>query len=167
MGSAVETLCGQAYGAGQLEMLGVYLQRSWVILRDLMSANISLHFRITVPATDRADGEHIAGRGKVSTMDDSSAFRLRPKFSDGQVLAGAEQNHGHGLDLRGGVGVAYSVQLAADAETWVGDGGRRGDAGRVMVVHSGGSADLYIKRDVREGLDRIHIAGVPESVGFC
>ncbi|KAK6160237.1 hypothetical protein DH2020_003618 [Rehmannia glutinosa] len=32
MGSAVETLCGQAYGAGQLDMLGVYLQRSWVIL---------------------------------------------------------------------------------------------------------------------------------------
>ncbi|GER37032.1 MATE efflux family protein [Striga asiatica] len=32
MGSAVETLCGQAYGAGQVEMLGVYLQRSWVIL---------------------------------------------------------------------------------------------------------------------------------------
>ncbi|KAK4488813.1 hypothetical protein RD792_004603 [Penstemon davidsonii] len=32
MGSAVETLCGQAYGAGQLNMLGIYLQRSWVIL---------------------------------------------------------------------------------------------------------------------------------------
>lgn len=32
MGSAVETLCGQAYGAGQLDMLGVYLQRSWLIL---------------------------------------------------------------------------------------------------------------------------------------
>ncbi|XP_050206567.1 protein DETOXIFICATION 29 [Mercurialis annua] len=32
MGSALETLCGQAYGAKQLEMLGVYLQRSWVIL---------------------------------------------------------------------------------------------------------------------------------------
>ncbi|CAI0463505.1 unnamed protein product [Linum tenue] len=32
MGSALETLCGQAYGAGQLDMLGVYLQRSWVIL---------------------------------------------------------------------------------------------------------------------------------------
>ncbi|KAL8534264.1 hypothetical protein ACS0TY_010316 [Phlomoides rotata] len=32
MGSAVETLCGQAYGAGQIEMLGVYMQRSWVIL---------------------------------------------------------------------------------------------------------------------------------------
>ncbi|KAL0754861.1 hypothetical protein Bca101_092529 [Brassica carinata] len=32
MGSALETLCGQAFGAGRASMLGVYLQRSWVIL---------------------------------------------------------------------------------------------------------------------------------------
>ncbi|KAI8528176.1 hypothetical protein RHMOL_Rhmol12G0130500 [Rhododendron molle] len=32
MGSALETLCGQAVGAGQLGMLGIYMQRSWVIL---------------------------------------------------------------------------------------------------------------------------------------
>lgn len=32
MGSATETLCGQAFGAGQVNMLGVYMQRSWVIL---------------------------------------------------------------------------------------------------------------------------------------
>ncbi|GKV29843.1 hypothetical protein SLEP1_g38733 [Rubroshorea leprosula] len=32
MGSALETLCGQAFGAGKLRMLGVYMQRSWVIL---------------------------------------------------------------------------------------------------------------------------------------
>ncbi|KAI4328173.1 hypothetical protein L6164_020551 [Bauhinia variegata] len=32
MGSALETLCGQAFGAGQLDMLGTYMQRSWVIL---------------------------------------------------------------------------------------------------------------------------------------
>ncbi|KAJ6855277.1 protein DETOXIFICATION 29-like [Populus alba x Populus x berolinensis] len=32
MGSALETLCGQAFGAGQLDMLGVYMQRSWLIL---------------------------------------------------------------------------------------------------------------------------------------
>ena len=32
MGSALETLCGQAFGAGQVRMLGVYLQRSWIIL---------------------------------------------------------------------------------------------------------------------------------------
>ncbi|GAV71602.1 MatE domain-containing protein [Cephalotus follicularis] len=32
MGSALETLCGQAYGAGEPRMLGIYMQRSWVIL---------------------------------------------------------------------------------------------------------------------------------------
>ncbi|KAJ0265251.1 Protein DETOXIFICATION 34 [Hirschfeldia incana] len=32
MASALETLCGQAFGAGQIEMLGVYMQRSWLIL---------------------------------------------------------------------------------------------------------------------------------------
>ncbi|KAF8414091.1 hypothetical protein HHK36_002090 [Tetracentron sinense] len=32
MGSAVETLCGQAYGAQKYEMLGVYLQRSTLLL---------------------------------------------------------------------------------------------------------------------------------------
>lgn len=31
MGSALETLCGQAVGAGQVGMLGVYIQRSWII----------------------------------------------------------------------------------------------------------------------------------------
>lgn len=31
MGSALETLCGQAVGAGQMNMLGVYMQRSWII----------------------------------------------------------------------------------------------------------------------------------------
>lgn len=32
MGSALETLCGQAFGAGQVHMLGVYMQRSIIIL---------------------------------------------------------------------------------------------------------------------------------------
>ncbi|XP_040965112.1 protein DETOXIFICATION 29 isoform X2 [Gossypium hirsutum] len=34
MGSALETLCGQAFGAGQVGMLGAYMQRSWVILNS-------------------------------------------------------------------------------------------------------------------------------------
>ncbi|KAK9055547.1 hypothetical protein SSX86_026631 [Deinandra increscens subsp. villosa] len=41
MGSAVETLCGQAYGAHHFEMLGVYLQRSTVLL---MATAIPLMF---------------------------------------------------------------------------------------------------------------------------
>ncbi|RLN08412.1 protein DETOXIFICATION 35-like isoform X1 [Panicum miliaceum] len=32
MASALETLCGQAYGAGQVPMLGVYMQRSCLVL---------------------------------------------------------------------------------------------------------------------------------------
>ncbi|CAN1267498.1 Protein DETOXIFICATION 35 [Linum perenne] len=32
MGSALQTLCGQAYGAGKFHMLGIYMQRSWIIL---------------------------------------------------------------------------------------------------------------------------------------
>ncbi|KAL7202637.1 hypothetical protein ACSBR1_034162 [Camellia fascicularis] len=31
MGSALETLCGQAVGARQLNMLGIYMQRSFII----------------------------------------------------------------------------------------------------------------------------------------
>ncbi|KAL1344666.1 hypothetical protein HN51_018533 [Arachis hypogaea] len=32
MASALETLCGQAYGARKHHMLGIYLQRSWLVL---------------------------------------------------------------------------------------------------------------------------------------
>ncbi|KAI3987480.1 hypothetical protein MKX01_017178 [Papaver californicum] len=32
MASALETFCGQAYGAKQYQMMGIYLQRSWIIL---------------------------------------------------------------------------------------------------------------------------------------
>ncbi|KAG7943441.1 hypothetical protein I3843_15G038800 [Carya illinoinensis] len=32
MGSALETLCGQAFGAKRYHMLGIYTQRSWIVL---------------------------------------------------------------------------------------------------------------------------------------
>lgn len=44
MGSALETLCGQAFGAGQVHMLGIYMQRSWIIL--LVSCIILLPFYV-------------------------------------------------------------------------------------------------------------------------
>ncbi|KAL3632647.1 hypothetical protein CASFOL_025631 [Castilleja foliolosa] len=40
MSSATETLCGQAFGAKQHNMMGIYLQRSWFI--DLITATILL-----------------------------------------------------------------------------------------------------------------------------
>jgi MATE family multidrug resistance protein len=40
MSSATETLCGQAFGAGQHHMMGIYLQRSWIV--DFLSLTILL-----------------------------------------------------------------------------------------------------------------------------
>lgn len=40
MSSATETLCGQAFGAGQDHMMGIYLQRSWIV--DLITLTIML-----------------------------------------------------------------------------------------------------------------------------
>ncbi|KAM0004184.1 putative multi antimicrobial extrusion protein [Helianthus debilis subsp. tardiflorus] len=40
MSSATETLCGQAFGAGQHHMMGIYLQRSWIV--DLISLTVLL-----------------------------------------------------------------------------------------------------------------------------
>lgn len=37
MGSALETLCGQAIRAKPLDMLGFYMQRSWIILNTIAS----------------------------------------------------------------------------------------------------------------------------------
>ncbi|CAK9157612.1 unnamed protein product [Ilex paraguariensis] len=48
MASALETLCGQAYGARQYYMLGVYLQRSWIVLL-LCSIILTPVFIFTTP----------------------------------------------------------------------------------------------------------------------
>ncbi|THG09964.1 hypothetical protein TEA_006280 [Camellia sinensis var. sinensis] len=44
MGSALETLCGQAVGAGQFNMLGIYLQRSWII--TIITASFLISFYV-------------------------------------------------------------------------------------------------------------------------
>lgn len=40
MSSATETLCGQAFGAEQYHMMGIYLQRSWIV--DLITLTLLL-----------------------------------------------------------------------------------------------------------------------------
>lgn len=48
MASGLETLCGQAFGARQYHMLGIYLQRSWILL--FVSSTILLPiFLFTTP----------------------------------------------------------------------------------------------------------------------
>ncbi|KAL6012428.1 hypothetical protein ACLOJK_002917 [Asimina triloba] len=55
MGSALETLCGQAFGAGKLRMLGVYMQRSWIIL--LCTALILVPVYVFAPPILKLMGE--------------------------------------------------------------------------------------------------------------
>lgn len=79
MGSALETLCGQAYGAGRLRMLGVYMQRSWVIL--LTTACLLVPIYVFAPPILELIGEtteisEAAGQYKPSICI-SSGFPLR------------------------------------------------------------------------------------------
>ncbi|KAK2991451.1 hypothetical protein RJ640_012059 [Escallonia rubra] len=48
MASGLETLCGQSYGAKQYSMLGIYLQRSWIVL-SLCSLFLLPLFVFTTP----------------------------------------------------------------------------------------------------------------------
>ncbi|KAJ8628677.1 hypothetical protein MRB53_022000 [Persea americana] len=48
MASALETLCGQAFGAKRYRMLGIYLQRSWIVLL-IVSALMSPFFVFATP----------------------------------------------------------------------------------------------------------------------
>lgn len=55
MSSATETLCGQAHGAGQHHMMGIFLQRSWIV--DLVSLTLLLPLFIFAAPIFRLLGE--------------------------------------------------------------------------------------------------------------
>ncbi|KAL7158777.1 hypothetical protein ABFS83_02G165600 [Erythranthe nasuta] len=65
MASALETLCGQAFGAGEIKMLGVYMQRSWIILTSACICLLPLYIfstQILKLLGQRNDLADIAGR---------------------------------------------------------------------------------------------------------
>ncbi|XP_048335383.1 protein DETOXIFICATION 27 [Ziziphus jujuba] len=47
MASALETLCGQAFGAKKYDMMGVYLQRSWIVLFTCSILLLPIYFFAT------------------------------------------------------------------------------------------------------------------------
>ena len=66
-GSALETLCGQAYGAKQLHMLGVYLQRSWIILNAMAVLMLPLYlFATSILRLFHQDAEIAALAGRLA-----------------------------------------------------------------------------------------------------
>uniref|UniRef100_A0A1J3JQT6 Protein DETOXIFICATION n=1 Tax=Noccaea caerulescens TaxID=107243 RepID=A0A1J3JQT6_NOCCA len=57
MSSATETLCGQAYGAKQYHMMGIYLQRSWIV--DIFTATLFVPFIVFAGPILRLLGQDI------------------------------------------------------------------------------------------------------------
>ncbi|KAF7809336.1 protein DETOXIFICATION 29-like [Senna tora] len=145
MGSALETLCGQAYGAGQLDIL---------------------HLRGSDSKSDWADGGDFEGGGEIRAVDDSAAVRVRHELPDPEVLTIAEQDNGDGVDIGRGAGGARGAELVADAEGRVGSGGWCGGAERVLVGDSIGSVNLYTERHMWESLDRLLHESFSGSLGI-
>lgn len=68
MGSALETLCGQAFGAGKVEMLGIYMQRSMIILFSTCILVSPLYIYATPILKLVGQQDEIANRAGVYTL---------------------------------------------------------------------------------------------------
>ncbi|XP_042056636.1 protein DETOXIFICATION 21-like [Salvia splendens] len=65
--NGLETLCGQAYGARQYHMLGIYLQRSWIVLIFLTTALVPVYVFATPILIALGQDEDIAKEaGKIA-----------------------------------------------------------------------------------------------------
>ncbi|KAF5754084.1 putative multi antimicrobial extrusion protein [Helianthus annuus] len=74
MGGALETLCGQAYGRGNIEMLGIYLQRAWILLNTAAAVLIFTYiFGVSIL--------HLLGQtATIATAAGSFAIRMIPQL---------------------------------------------------------------------------------------
>ncbi|CAL9166586.1 unnamed protein product [Musa hybrid cultivar] len=75
MGSDLETLCGQAVGAGQLHMLGIYMQRSWII--TLAFQNLSASVKLSIAS---AIMNAMLGALVLHCSDHSSGLLEKPRY---------------------------------------------------------------------------------------
>ncbi|CAL9132357.1 unnamed protein product [Musa textilis] len=101
MASALETLCGQAFGARKYHMLGVYMQRSWIVL--FMCAVLLLPhvlLRHPIPSTHRAAaGTGGTSRGGVGVVHPAALllrFSLPPPEIPAVPAQELHQRHGFG-----------------------------------------------------------------------
>ncbi|KAK9136407.1 hypothetical protein Syun_015737 [Stephania yunnanensis] len=79
LGSALETLCGQAVGAGQERMLGIYMQRSWVIAFGTAFVLLPIYIFATQILKLLHQGDHIsevAGKYCVWVIPQLFAYAL-------------------------------------------------------------------------------------------
>ncbi|XP_058750674.1 protein DETOXIFICATION 21-like isoform X3 [Vicia villosa] len=93
MASALETLCGQAYGAKQYEMLGVYLQRSWIVIFIASFLLLPLYI-FTVPILDAlGQNKDIAiVAGSISLWSIGIVFAFSVSFTCQMFLQAQSKN---------------------------------------------------------------------------
>ncbi|XP_047945259.1 protein DETOXIFICATION 21-like [Salvia hispanica] len=72
MANGLETLCGQAYGAQQYHMLGIYLQRSWIV--SIIASTVILPFFILTAPILKALGQE----AEIADMAQSMATWMIP-----------------------------------------------------------------------------------------
>ncbi|KAF5725979.1 MATE efflux family protein [Tripterygium wilfordii] len=68
MSSATETLCGQAFGAKQYHMMGIYLQRSWIINTVTTTILLPLFFFATPILRLLGEDEDIASQANTLAL---------------------------------------------------------------------------------------------------
>ncbi|KAH6817577.1 MATE efflux family protein [Perilla frutescens var. frutescens] len=66
--SGLETLCGQAYGAKQYHMLGIYLQRSWIVLTAFSTLLVPVYVFATPILKALGQDEAIAEEARILAL---------------------------------------------------------------------------------------------------
>ncbi|KAI9093676.1 hypothetical protein K1719_027125 [Acacia pycnantha] len=93
MASALSTLCGQAYGAGRYGMMGVYLQRSWIVLYLTCFLLLPLFFFTTPILKMLGQDESIAEvAGKISLWSIAVMFAYVSSFTFQTFLQSQSKN---------------------------------------------------------------------------
>ncbi|RHN50718.1 putative multi antimicrobial extrusion protein [Medicago truncatula] len=93
MASALETLCGQAYGAKQYSMLGVYLQRSWIVLFSTTILLLPLYIFTTPILEAFGQDKKIAQvAGTISLWSIGAAFSMCVSFTCQTFLQAQSKN---------------------------------------------------------------------------
>uniref|UniRef100_A0A803LMB2 Protein DETOXIFICATION n=1 Tax=Chenopodium quinoa TaxID=63459 RepID=A0A803LMB2_CHEQI len=108
MGSALETLCGQSFGAGQVHMLGIYMQRSWIIL--LLSSLVLLPIYIFAAPVLKFLGQdpdvaNLAGQYTILTLP--SVFSLAISFPTQKFLQAQSK-----VDVMAWIGLIVLIEHA-------------------------------------------------------
>ncbi|KAJ7971990.1 Protein DETOXIFICATION [Quillaja saponaria] len=93
MASALETLCGQAFGAKQYPVLGIYLQRSWIVL-FLTSMFLLPIFIFTTPILEVLGQEESIAKvaGKISIWSIGIVFAFIASFTCQMYLQAQSKN---------------------------------------------------------------------------